>query len=277
MEIPLTPETRFILSTSGSETALQRHNEALKNFGTDVVYFTFGRDISAEEYAGLLKSPIVRGGAVTGQGLKTGILPFITHLDPLARKLGAVNTVVNISGNLHGYNTDAHGFKSALTNHLEKSGQEIESAVIYGNGGVSGVAVRVLQELGIKVGMVGRNPDNVEQKLKELGLVNVEGPFDLVVNATPVSSRPLEEATGLLALLETAKLVFDHSMPEAEGKTNFLKDYCREKNVPFISGVEMYTPQLQKQWKLFLDGLESKDGTKMTVTEDDIRTAWKLN
>src|ERR1700677_1172339 len=166
MDVALTPETQFILSTSGKDWALKRHNTALENFDVDVAYFTFGRNISSEEYAGLLKSPIVRGGAVTGQGLKTGILPYITHIDPLAKKLGAVNTVVNISGVLHGYNTDAYGFKTAITNYLQRSGQSVKSAVVYGNGGVSGVAVRVLQEMGLQVSMTGRNQENVSKKMK---------------------------------------------------------------------------------------------------------------
>lgn len=276
MNISLSPKTKFILSTSGSEAALKRHNLALQNFNTNIVYFTFGRNISAEEYAGLLKSPIVRGGAITGQGLKTGILPHITHLDPLAKQLGAVNTVVNVSGKLHGYNTDAYGFKTAITNYLQSSKQTIRSAVIYGNGGVSGVAVRVLQELGLEVGMAGRNQERVNQKKSELGLGESKGPYDLVVNATPISSSPVEDAEGLLPLLKTAKLVFDHSMPEMDGGTNYLQNYCEKNNLEFISGNEMYIPQMIKQWTLFLDGVESKTGGKLSVSEQDIEKAWKL-
>ena len=86
MNVSLTPETKFILSTSGSAASIERHNAALGNLDANVVYFTFARPITAEEYAGLFRAPIVRGGAVTGQGLKTGILPFIDNLDPLAQK-----------------------------------------------------------------------------------------------------------------------------------------------------------------------------------------------
>jgi len=277
MDISVTPSTLFIISTSGSATALVRHNKALQNFDADIVYFTFARSISAEQYSGLFKSPIVRGGAVTGQGLKTGILPYIDHLDPLAKKLGSVNTVLNISGELHGYNTDAFGFKTAITKHLKNSPQLIKSAVIYGNGGVSGVAVRVLQEMGMTVGMAGRNSRHVAKKMDELSLKATEEPYDLVVNATPISSEPIEKAEGLLPLLKTAKLVFDHSMPEMEGKTNYLQEYCKKNRLNFISGYEMYTPQMSKQWKLFLDGIEAKTGGRLSVTETDIKHAWKLD
>lgn len=276
MEVSVSPATRFILSTSGSEAALKRHNEALKNFGADVVYFTFSTDITAEQYAGLLKSPIVRGGAITGQGLKTGILPYIQHIEPEAKILGAVNTVINVSGELYGYNTDAYGFKTAIMNYLEHSDQTIKSAVVYGNGGVSGVAVRVLQDLGLIVGMAGRNQARVSEKANELNLDVAEGPYDLVVNATPISSGPVQEAKGLVPLLESAKLVFDHSMPEKDGNKNYLQAYCKENRLDFISGNEMYIPQMIKQWTLFLDGFQTVSGEVLSITDSDIKKAWQL-
>ncbi len=277
MDIPLTPKTKFILSTSGSVASLERHNAALKNFDADVTYFTFGRPITAEQYAGLFRAPIVRGGAVTGQGLKTAILPFIDNLDPLAEKLGSVNTVVNINGKLLGYNTDAFGFKTAITNYLENLDNKVKSAVIYGNGGVSGVAVRILQELGLEVDMAGRNPEKVKQKMGELGLAHIEGPYDLVVNATPISSSPVEEAVGLVPLLQTAKAVFDHSMPEMNGNTNYLQVYCEQNTLDFIPGNDMYVPTMTQQWLLVLDSVESRSGEPLSVHEADIQAAWKLN
>jgi shikimate dehydrogenase len=276
MEVTVSTNTKFILSTSGSPVALKRHNEALKRLGVDIVYFTFSRKITAEQYAGLFKSPIVRGGAVTGQGLKTGIIPFVDHVDPIAKKFGSINTIVNIMGELYGYNTDAHGFRTALTDYLNRSGESISSAVVYGNGGVSGVAVMVLQEMGLRVGMAGRNLEHVSHKMQELGLKGTSGPYDLVINATPVSSSPIEQAEGLPPLLKTAKLVFDHSMPELNNKTNYLEEYCQKHGLSFIPGKDMYTPQLATQWKLFLDGVESVEGKTTSITEDDIKKAWKL-
>lgn len=275
--IPLKTTTRFILSTSGSEEALQRHNQALAHFDSDLAYFTFKRSINAEEYAHLLSSPIVRGGAVTGQGLKTAMVPFMTKLNPLASKLGAINTVVNVDGALHGYNTDAHGFRTAIANYVTRHPQEsITTAVVYGYGGVSGVAVSALQELGFKVSMTGRNNERVEQKMAELKLAAFDGPYDLVVNATPASCDPVQKAEGLVELLRDAKLVFDHSMPEKEGKTNYIQRYCHEHSIDFISGNDMYIPQMIQQWGLFLNGTETQSGKPLSVDETDIKDAWKL-
>lgn len=58
----------------------------------------------------------------------------------------AVNTIVNNAGKLYGYNSDAIGIKTALIKSIKTAVLNIKTAVIYGNGGVSGVAFHVLLE-----------------------------------------------------------------------------------------------------------------------------------
>lgn len=267
--VPLNTQTLFLLSTSGSQSSIEKHNKALQSLGANIVYFTFSREITPQAYADLLRSPIVRGGAITGQGLKSGIMPLMDSIDELAKSAGAVNTVVNIDGKLHGYNTDAFGFESALRKHFAVSGIKIKKAVIYGNGGVSGVAAYVLKKLGIKVTMTGRNQERVDKKMRGLRLANFSGPYDLVVNAAPVSSAPLEEAACLLDVLKGCKMVFDHNMPEKDAKKNYLQEYCDSNGIYFIPGKDMYVPQMIKQWKLFLDGIDN-NGNQFKITEDEI-------
>lgn len=45
---------------------------------------------------------------------KEAVLPLLDLVDPLATKIGAVNTIVHQGGYLHGYNTDAPGLLAAL-------------------------------------------------------------------------------------------------------------------------------------------------------------------
>ena len=45
---------------------------------------------------------------------KVAVISFLDELDPLAARIGAVNTIVNDDGRLTGYNTDAAGFIAAL-------------------------------------------------------------------------------------------------------------------------------------------------------------------
>ena len=74
--ILVNPNTRFIFSTSGSASSIERHNRAMERLGLNLVYTTFSFDISPEECAGLLRSPLAGGGVITGKnGLKTRIIP----------------------------------------------------------------------------------------------------------------------------------------------------------------------------------------------------------
>jgi len=277
--VNLNIQTKFIFSTSGSASSIIKHNDAIRELGLNLVYFTIADQVTPEGYAALVRSPIARGAAVTGRGgLKSTIIPFLDEVEPLALKTLAVNTIVNDNGKLYGYNSDAIGLKTALTKGIEASGMDIKTAVIYGNGGVSGVAFHVLLELGIKVTMVGRDPERVQEKKKKLGLEHVahfEGPYDLVVDATPVSSNPdFLHATGLSDLLSGCKMVFCHNMPEKDNKINYLEQYCVANKLYFIPGKWMYNAQLAKQYRLLFEGYTKPDGSP--VSEQDVLDTWKV-
>jgi len=277
--VNLNIQTKFIFSTSGSASSIIKHNDAIRELGLNLVYFTIADQVTPEGYAALVRSPIARGAAVTGRGgLKSTIIPFLDEVEPLALKTLAVNTIVNDNGKLYGYNSDAIGLKTALTKGIEASGMDIKTAVIYGNGGVSGVAFHVLLELGIKVTMVGRDPERVQEKKKKLGLEHVahfDGPYDLLVDATPISSNPdFLHATGLSDLLSGCKMVFCHNMPEKDNKINYLEQYCVANKLYFIPGKWMYNAQLAKQYRLLFEGYTKPDGSP--VSEQDVLDTWKV-
>ena len=272
-------QTKFIFSTSGSSSSIVKHNDAIRKLGLNLVYFTIADAVTPEGYAALVRSPIARGAAVTGRGgLKSTIIPFLDEVEPLAMKTQAVNTIVNNDGKLFGYNSDAIGLKTALTKGIAGSGLTIKTAVIYGNGGVSGVAYHVLLELGIKATMAGRNPARVLEKKKQLGLEHIagfDGPYDLIVDATPISSDPeFLNSPGLSNLLNGCKMVFSHNMPEKDNKTNYFEKYCAENKLYFIPGKLMYNAQLAKQYRLLFEGYTKQD--RSPVSEQDILETWKV-
>ena len=92
-----------------------------------------------------LRAPAVLGANVTIPH-KEAVIPLIDELDDLAHKTGAVNTIVNREGRLHGYNTDVAGFLRALR---EDAGFEPKGrrAVIVGAGGAArAVAMALIGE-----------------------------------------------------------------------------------------------------------------------------------
>ena len=120
--------------------------------------------------------------------------------------------------------------------------------------------------------MGGRNKERVQQKREDLGISEIsdfEGPYDLIVDATPVASDPkfLTNAPGLSHILKESKIVFCHSMPEKDNKTNYLEEYCKGNNIYFIPGKLMYISQLVKQFALYFEDME--------ITEEEILSAWE--
>ena len=88
---------------------------------------------------------------------KESILPLLDKVDPLAAKIGAVNTIVHRDDYLYGYNTDAPGLLYALHEHgigmLHTTGQislRGYTAVLLGAGGAARAAAFALTEAGVE-------------------------------------------------------------------------------------------------------------------------------
>ncbi len=125
------------------------HNFAAKKLGIPYTYAAF--DVATKNDVG----PAVKGLRVLGvRGFnvtvphKIRVMRFLDHVDKEAERIGAVNTVINRGGRLHGTNTDGIGFLRSL----EKKGFKPKGkrAVIIGAGGSSrAIGVSLLRK-GIK-------------------------------------------------------------------------------------------------------------------------------
>lgn len=76
---------------------------------------------------------------------KEEVIPFLYKIDDTAKKIGAVNTIVNKDGKLYGYNTDFSGL-SALINR-EKIFLKGKKVIILGSGGTSKTAFAVAESM----------------------------------------------------------------------------------------------------------------------------------
>lgn len=79
---------------------------------------------------------------------KETVIPYLDYIDPSAKKIGAVNTVVNKNGKLYGYNTDYFGMMALVS----KIGLDIKDkkVLVIGTGGTSKTATAVINDLGAK-------------------------------------------------------------------------------------------------------------------------------
>src|SRR3989338_4630681 len=81
------------------------HNAAFEALGLDFVYVAFPvKDVEAAVKG--IRALWLRGVNVTVPH-KQAVIPYLNDVNPEARTIGAVNTIVNEGGKLKGYNTDA--------------------------------------------------------------------------------------------------------------------------------------------------------------------------
>ncbi|MEM9325121.1 MAG: shikimate dehydrogenase [Bacteroidota bacterium] len=217
--------------------------------------------IQAEDFAHAIRGLGAIGGAIS-KDIKGKIIPHLDELDAFAQEVQSVNTVIRKGDRLIGHNTDAYGFELAIREGLAASHTPIDTAVVYGYGGVFQVVHYVLTRLGLKVHLTGRDAEKVAQVNEEYGLAPFSGPCDLFVNATPVTDAPLDQATNFLEALKGARMVFDHHMPGLA-----LAEFCQANDVHYVPGTAMYYPQMYKQWALFLEGMVTEEELPALFTQ----------
>jgi len=183
------------------------HGLWLSRLGLDAAYRA--AHVTSEGLADYLASrradPAWRGCNVT-MPHKQAVIPLLDRLDPLAARIGAVNTIVREDdGTLTGYNTDAGGFLEPLQKELAKV-HLFRMARVLGTGGAARAIVAALVEQKFVVVLAGRNPAKAQALLDELdpgGEHHVTtldhfadptdfpfddraGCFDIIVNASPL-------------------------------------------------------------------------------------------
>lgn len=120
---------------------------ALDHLKLDIVYEAWPTPPDAlETRIDGLRAPSVMGANVTIP-YKESCVRLMDGLDALVEKAGALNTIANRGGRLHGYNTDVAGFLRALR---EDAGFDPEGrrALVAGAGGAARAAVVALAEAG---------------------------------------------------------------------------------------------------------------------------------
>lgn len=111
------------------------HNDLFAFYHLDAVYLPF--QVKQDNLHDAIKGLKAIGAAGFNVTVphKSAIIPFLDEIDELALQIGAVNTVVNQSGKLVGYNTDGLGFIKGLEPFLPRLAGK--KALIIGAGGAA--------------------------------------------------------------------------------------------------------------------------------------------
>ncbi len=195
-------------------------------------------------------SSLLSGFSVT-MPHKQQIIKYIYEMDPIAKKIGAVNTVINKNGKLIGYNTDITGAINAIEEKTEIKNKNI---VILGAGGAArAIALGILEKKG-KLTILNRTVKKAEALAKEFncsfGSLNKFEKIkaDILINTTSVGMHPNIDETPINAKLVKNMVVFDAIYnPE---KTRLLQE-AEKNNCATISGREMFLNQAAGQFKLW--------------------------
>ena len=173
------------------------HNSAFGALGLNKVYVAF-HATNAEKALTGCRALGVRGLSVTIPHKET-VLAHIDSVDPMAEKIGAVNTLVfDEDKKIHGLNTDWIGANRALAEKLEPRDKKI---LVLGAGGSAKAIGFGLLEAGARVIFASRTESRVKTLAETLAcdwihLGEIETvQADCLINATSVGMRPLENAS----------------------------------------------------------------------------------
>lgn len=192
--------------------------------------------------------------------LKEAVIPLLDGLDPVAKAIGAVNTVYRgADGKLVGTNTDAGGFLEPLLGILDKQ-HLFRMARIIGNGGAARAIVAALVENGFTLVLAARNVGKARNLLVELApdgehytaplahfaeatdfpFDDREGCLDLIVNASPLGMKGNPPLLFDWSHAPPGSIVYDIVTSPAE--TQFL-EAASKAGCQTISGLAMLVGQ----------------------------------
>ncbi len=177
---------------------------------------------------------------------KQAVIPFLDEIDPEASKIGAVNTIVNRSGRLIGYNTDLYGMTRMLRRAgIDPAGKKV---LILGTGGTSLTAFKVCERFHAKkILRVSRSGKAGAIPYEEAFLHHRDA--QILINTTPCGMFPHEETMALdpaaFPLLEGAADAVYNPLC-----TQFIKR-AAEMGVPATGGLYMLVAQAVRASELF--------------------------
>ena len=188
------------------------HQAAFDHLGIDATYEAWEThpDDLGEGVRGL-RDDLYLGANVTVPH-KQAVMEHLDEVDDLARRIGAVNTIINSDGRLLGTNTDAEGFITSLNTHgnIDPTGLD---AVLIGGGGAARAAAHALADAGIgSLTIANRTPERAQALAEEIENQGVTAraialsdseyasvcrKADLLINSTSVGMLhgPAEEAS----------------------------------------------------------------------------------
>lgn len=241
----------ILLHPAGHTRSPAMHNAAFAAMELDAVFLAF--DVAPEALAAALAGCRALGVRQLAVSIphKEAVLEHLDDVDPVARRIGAVNTITREKGRLVGANTDWIGLVRALERETPLAGRR---AVVLGAGGAARAAAYGLLARGARVTVLNRHPERARALARDLG-AEAAGALDdlphhehdVLVNATSVGLREDRSPVDASAL-RSGSVVLDAVYDPAE--TRLLRDAAARGARP-IGGKWMLVEQAVEQIRLW--------------------------
>jgi shikimate dehydrogenase len=265
----------------GHSVSPAMHGAALRAAGlNDWTYTAWA--VTAEELPGAVEA--LRGADYAGANVtvphKTRVMALLDGLTPVARAIGAVNTIVKQERRLIGHNTDAAGLLADL--HANGAKLERRPVLILGAGGSARAAAAACLGVGARVRVLARRPEAAEA-LRELGPVEVFewSPLGLlqasddcavIINTTPLGMTPEEGASPWLegTPFPPGALVYDlvYNPPETR-----LVRQARAEGLRAATGLGMLVEQGALAFELWTGRPAAREAMREAAREE----LWGMN
>lgn len=196
---------------------------------------------------------------------KRAALAIVDRIEPVARRIGAINTVVVAADDtLEGSNTDAYGFRESLRDRVFDWQPAAGPAVVLGAGGAAHAVVAALSDAGVReMRIANRTPAHAERLAQALATPQTRigvWPWErraaalneagLLVNTTSlgmVGQPPLDID---LARLPVAAVVVDIVYVPLETR---LLAAARQRGNPVVDGLDMLLHQARPGFAAWFD------------------------
>ncbi|KKL50317.1 hypothetical protein LCGC14_2306690 [marine sediment metagenome] len=231
------------------------HNAQIKESGLNYVYIAYDvHPDNLEKAVSGFKALGIEGINVTIPH-KENIMQYIDEIDPIAKKIGSINTIKNEDGFLRARNTDAVGAKKALLDvGCSISGKKI---LMLGAGGVARALCFVLAEEAEQIvltDLIEEKVVNLAKEVKKKMGVDIKGKIsndlmikeeikntDILINATPIGMYPkIDKSPFSKEFLHRNLFVFDVVYNPLE--TKLMKD-AAEIGCNILGGLDMLIKQ----------------------------------
>ena len=223
------------------------HNAGFAALGLNAVYLPLQAS-NPVDFLTFARFMGLRGASITAP-YKVSLMSAVDEIEPLARRVGAINTIVVRDGRWIGANTDVEGFLRPLAGRINLKGVR---ATVLGAGGAARAVAVALEDQRALVTVSARRAEEARAIAELVGGTAGEfppraGSWDVLVNATPAGSAsdPVNPMAG--AELD-GEIVFD--LVYAPTVTPLLAA-AEEAGCLTIGGLEMLVAQAERQFELW--------------------------